>query len=165
MTAPDRTEFYERRATLVRQAVEKRKEAENYREMFVGCAILYRALGEYRTKDGANWMLKKGGCKMCAEKEALLDAITDDGFEEVIAIVVVGNLQADDHSGRKPPTLHPCKLCRDMFQFFRLGPSTIILTIRIEGEFLRAEDLIYQEQNLLALLEYHRLDTDTNGSL
>lgn len=111
-------EAYNFRDTLITKAAEIRKEADSYRGILVGAAILtWNANGAYRIATGINIKFEEGIHKMCAEMGALQSAFKHrkTGALWVTAAAVVGLPMQDDHSAVATETLTPCKECRAMY--------------------------------------------------
>ena len=166
MDGRDSWEFYQRKGEGIRIAMQARSRANNYRDFKVGASVLYRRGRRFNWTDGSNWMPTKGGLKMCAEREALLDAYSSRG-DEIIAIVVVGSYQPDDYSGKTSRTLHPCKGCRELIQTLRIDPDAIILTLR--ADWSRDDNIWslggypFEQRTVRKLLEYHQSHPNGNG--
>lgn len=115
---------------LVTAAQEERQHSESHRSFKVGCAMLAWNGKRYEIFAGSNFKPHKNDKTVCAEKEALRK-IRENGFERVIAIVVVSQ-----HSHTEPTqedstkTLSPCAECQQMFRDAQeIKPTTILTTI------------------------------------
>lgn len=121
-----------------------RDAAVNYRNFFVGAAVVARRRGRKTVAyfAGANQMLHKGDPhKCCAEKAAITEAIRC-GYTRIYAVVVVGKLQPDDESGYAGKTLHPCGTCRRMFRELGLQDDTIVLTVDHKNPAVREQHTV-----------------------
>src|SRR5689334_2420367 len=101
--------------------------AVNYRGCKVGAAALMHDGRDYAFFGGANWMpghdllAKVDWMKVCAEADAVIRGVLR-GYRRLIGVAVVGQPQEDSASGMRPPTLHPCIICRYMFADIRFHP-------------------------------------------
>ena len=149
-------EFKRKKLELVRQAREIYYNADNYRSFFVSAIFLVWHDGEYSTYKGVNVMHDKGGPKCCAEKGAYIGARADGLCKQpddvVVAVIVVGKPQPDSGSGKKSPTLHPCRECRQMLVAIpAVQDDTIIYTTGPN------ELDPFEEQRFNQLYSYHEI--------
>jgi cytidine deaminase len=108
---------------LLIRAREIAQRADSYRGFKVGCAMYaFRRCPENLELLGSRWKIfcgyntkpTKDSLKICAEHRALMSA-RQAGYTRIVGMAVVGDPQPDD-SGILHPTLHPCKMCIDMFR-------------------------------------------------
>ena len=125
--------FFGAAYALYWQAERSRHRARSWRNFCVGCGVFaYREdppldAGRFRAFYGMNSKPEKDGRNICAEPIPI-DGATAIGYERAIGLVVIGETQ-EDEGHNIPPTLRPCKFCR---QFMRkspiIMPETIIVT-------------------------------------
>lgn len=148
--------FYEILEWLVVEARRVAKEnAISYRNFCVGCAVFafknkaYEAAQRWRVFIGSNVKIAKDVRTICAEQVAV-NAAREAGYDRVIGMVVVGNPQSEENESIQHPTLHPCKVCRELFKVLPLiRPDTIIFTVL-------PEDDTYEVHTFEELLEIHK---------
>ncbi|OGF26707.1 hypothetical protein A2477_00965 [Candidatus Falkowbacteria bacterium RIFOXYC2_FULL_47_12] len=107
-------EYEKQKASLVEGAREALKHGISYRNFNVGCTVLAWSdqKQEYKVFVGANLKAGAGTVKVCAERVAIMSAVSA-GYSFIAAIVVCGESQKDEASGIESPTLHPCDVCRE----------------------------------------------------
>src|SRR3990167_2449982 len=90
--------------------------AQSYRGFKVGAMVL--AVAPQSNKIGwffgANSKPEPGSIKRCAEQQAMRK-VAANGYHKIIGMIISGPSNQDHGSGLKPPTLHPCEACRDIF--------------------------------------------------
>lgn len=103
---------------LVHAAIQARDiasaERTSYRDFHVGVAVLaFKPDGTHDVISGANYKGKKGDDpdKKCGEEAALVEA-WNAGYRYIAALLVVGEPQLDEVTGKTHETLHPCEGCR-----------------------------------------------------
>lgn len=132
MKASHQKYFKQVKAEMIRRAREVAERAFSYRHFKVGCAVLAwsRERNEYKIFAAANIKPLKDGPKQCAEAVAVSYAISN-GYDLIVAIVVVGEPQADSESGIESVTLHPCYICRKFLSALpQVDKDTIVLTVQ-----------------------------------
>ena len=120
---------------LIERAKEAQRNANSYRNFHVGCAIrafktnAYEVNGRWGLFTGSNIKIADGARPICAEQLAL-GAARSEGYDRIIAMVVVGEPQEDAESGLQSQTLHPCGECRKIFQVVpEVSSDTLLLTL------------------------------------
>lgn len=89
-------------------------ERSEHEKKFVGCRGFYTDKSGSRVGIFSTWNSKPHELapKYCAELKNLEKA-SEHGFTLAVALAVSGDPQRDDDSDRTPPTLHPCRDCRE----------------------------------------------------
>lgn len=148
---------------LVDRAQEAAKKyARSYRGFPVGCAMLAYANGMfertglwspwYKIFTGANIKQKPGshGPNIHAEEIALGAAI-QEGYNLIVAIVLVGETQEDHASGLTMRTLYPCGRCREFLESMpEIRPDTIVLSVSLDGiicEIMTFEEVLIRHNH------------------
>ncbi len=109
----------------------------NWRGMLVGAAALVRnEAGRYSVVTGYNTKRTSSpscSTRKCAEERILefLEHHPEHGNSYIVALMVVGDFQVDDDSGKHCTTLQPCGSCRRKLTLAdHMRNSSIILTAR-----------------------------------
>lgn len=120
---------------LVERAKEAQRKANSYRNFHVGCAVwafktdATDVAERWAIFTGGNIKVAEGSRPVCAEQLAL-GAAKSDGYDKIIAMVVMGEPQEDAESGLRSRTLHPCGECRRIFQALpEVSSDTLLLTL------------------------------------
>lgn len=130
MKDEDRRVFEDLKDDLIERARRISDKAVSWRHYHVGVAMLgWSPTDGYQTKVCANLKPKESGPRSCGEK-ALATVAHSEGWERVIAIIIVAEPQADDATGRMAKTLLPCWDCRSFLRLLaEVSDDTIILTV------------------------------------
>ena len=143
---------------LIERAKEAQRNASSYRNFRVGCAIYafrtngIEMRGRWSVFTGRNIKLTDGSRPMCAEQRALA-AAESEGYDKIIAMVVIGEPQEDAESGILSKTLHPCGECRKIFQAVpEMSPETLLLTMTPDEHTYEQ----FSVEQLIALHQRHR---------
>ena len=119
-------------------AIDARWEADNHavswRKFFVGSCVLASNGKDLRIFCGANLKPMEAGHKACAEQVALKNAF-EQGYTDIYAIVVAGQPQVDEATGKQGQNLPPCGGCRTIMKRpYNLSPNTLVYLVTREGE-------------------------------
>ena len=150
---------------LLAQAERARLRARSWRKFLVGAAAV-AAFTEvnrppiFRVVLGANNKPVQGSdvINVHAEHEIMLQAVEAKAPTQTVQIplfTVIGDLQPDQQTGIKTPTLHPCGVCRESFmeEESPIRPESICVTA--------SPDLRHFEWfSVQSLIAYHRGEHD-----
>ncbi len=91
-----------------------RELAVSYRNFDVGASIMGLSASPSRLRylTGVNIKPEEGSVVNVHAEQLALHKLEKDGFDMVSMVVVVGETQPDQQSGKDMHTLHPCGLCR-----------------------------------------------------
>ena len=110
---------------LIQKAVEMQKFSYiPYSHFPVGAALL---CGDGRVFTGCNVENAAYGSTICAERTALVKAVSEGRRDDFIRLAVVGN-SAD--------YCWPCGACRQML--YEFAPDLLVLAVRGDGQFAQA---------------------------
>ncbi len=154
--------FWNNKVTLYQSAYAMQRkvidEKLNYRNFGVGAAavVLNTETNEFEILTGWNSKETPDADKHCAERR-ILDQATARGFDKIVGILVVAEHQ-DDPSQINCTTLHPCRVCRNMFRDSSLAwPDMPVVTMSIPPDVDYNELGSYspvEEQHTLANLMF-----------
>jgi cytidine deaminase len=154
MTAEQLMIYQQSKQYLIDRARDVAQYASSYRNFKVGCAILawrpegQGMTGHYKVFAAANVKPLADGPKQCAETTAVCYA-RSNGYTTIIAIVVAGEPQADDKSGIRSATLHPCWRCRTLLRALpEVEDETIVLTVH-------NHNVTVEEYTMAQILQLH----------
>jgi cytidine deaminase len=117
------------------QAVAASARSVSYRPFPVGCMVMaYKETHDPQARwgyfRGANIKAAKETPKICAEMTAIMGAM-QQGYTRIVGMVIVGQPQPDQGSGKLSETLHPCESCRAAFKVLPVvTPCTHVLMAR-----------------------------------
>ncbi len=140
------------RIRLIQRARQARKKANSYRHFRVGCAVLAynpnKLWQPVRIFAAANYKPDKKGERNDHAEQRVIEKARKAGYTEILMLVLVGDYQVDQQSGRESLTLHLCGHCRDLsVQSPLITAHTIFIMERPDRtareEFVRAELLRY----------------------
>jgi cytidine deaminase len=138
------------------------KYAFSYRNFKVGCAVLafsrqqqyltgFKVAG-YKVFTGFNVKPQAGDGPNIHAEEIAIGAARSEGYDTIVAIIVVGETQEDHASGRTMPTLHPCGRCRALLAALpEVKNTTIILTAHFNDdicEIMECEELFIRHSDI-----------------
>ena len=114
---------------MVDRARSARLTGDSHRGFQVGAAAYVLTEFGAGIIEGANFKPYEDGPKECAE-QAIVRQAHEVGVTKIIALVVSGPPQVDEHSGLELPTLHPCGSCRELlFEDPIFTDETLITTV------------------------------------
>ena len=110
---------------LIQKAVEMQKFSYiPYSHFPVGAALL---CGDGRVFTGCNVENAAYGSTICAERTALVKAVSEGHRDDFVRLAVVG--RGDDYCW-------PCGACRQML--YEFAPDLLVLAVRGDGQFAQA---------------------------
>lgn len=134
------------------RAREAREIAISYRDFTVGASIVgLKANPSFlQFISGLNIKPEENSIINIHAEQLALTKLEEDGFDMVSMIAVVGELQADQQSGKTMHTLHPCGLCRDIMLDSPIVDNELTLIVTAIPDFS-----VIEIANLASLRRFH----------
>ncbi len=130
--------FRQRKASMIREAMEARDRAFSYRKFNVGVSALCFNEEDltYRTFRGINIKPEEEGDTICGERISI-GAARAEGFRLLVGLVVVGKQQPDGVTKIVRKVLPPCYKCRVFFRGLLghgISPETLVYMLDPDTE-------------------------------
>ena len=158
--------YQERKVSLIERAKKASKKAMTYRPFNVGCAVLAYSETEqkYKIFVGANLKPAESAVKVCAERVAIMNAVTAD-YNFIVAIAVYGPPQKDAASGVESPTLHPCDVCRNTLRDLIVNEKILERVVDFDTILLTINSIDDQreEMDMKELFHIHSTSLEVHG--
>ncbi len=140
------------------RAREARGIAISYRDFTVGASVVgLKANPSFlQFISGINIKPEEDSVINIHAEQLALTKLEEDGFDMVSMIAIVGELQADQQSGKTMHTLHPCGLCRKVLLSSPIMDGELTLIVTALPDFS-----VIEVSNLTGLQRFHELGDDS----